>query len=150
MASQYITFIIIFTLGLSLVIITNNMFATLSDQFRENIAQVELESILEQLKMQIQQNLLIHPEIDQTISQQFELPTSLGRGFRYTIDISNSTDGKLTVLTGRTLNAEIIQQLTFSSGSVYIVSSSGEFTSINSFLNLYLQKNQNIVTILIS
>ena len=60
MASQYITFMIIFTLGLSLVIITNGMFSTLSDQFRENIAQVELDTILDQIQLQIQQSLLIH------------------------------------------------------------------------------------------
>ena len=85
MASQYITFMIIFTLGLSMVIITNNMFATLSDQFQENVAQIELETILDKIKIQLQQNLLLHPEEEQIISQQFEFPSSLGHRFRYLI-----------------------------------------------------------------
>ena len=77
MASQYITFMIIFTLGLSLVIITNGMFSTLSDRFRENIAQVELDTILEQIQLQIRQSLLIHPEENQSIYQNLEFPPAL-------------------------------------------------------------------------
>ena len=74
MASQYITFMIIFTLGLSMVIITNGMFTSLSEQFRENFADLELKEILEQIQLQIRQSTLIHPENTQTILQQMEFP----------------------------------------------------------------------------
>ena len=141
---------VIFTLGLSLVIITNNMFATLNDQFGENVAEIELKDILDELKNQIQRNLLIHPEVSQSISQQFNFPSSLGNSYRYTIDISNSTDGKQIILTGRSLRGNIIQQKTFSSGSIYVISATGEFTSTSSFLSLNLQKNHNKIAILIS
>ncbi|PWI48431.1 hypothetical protein CEE45_06780 [Candidatus Heimdallarchaeota archaeon B3_Heim] len=147
MASQYITFMIIFTLGLSLVIITNGMFSTLSDQFRENVAQVELDTILDQIQLQIQQNLLIHPENNQSIYQRFEFPPALGQGFRYTLDITNSTDGKDIILTGSTFNAEVTQQIRFSVGSVYFVTASGHFISTNPIMTLNLHKNSNIINI---
>ena len=150
MASQYITFMIIFTLGLSLVIITNDMFATLSDQFQENIAEIELDAILDKIKIRLQQNLVIHSEEEQSITQQLDFPATLGHRFRYSIQISNSSDGRLLVLSGITLGGEILQQITFSLGSSFILDASGEFTSTSSYFNLYLQKNQNTLTILIS
>ena len=129
MASQYITFMIIFTLGLSLVIITNDMFSTLSDHFRENVAQVELDTILEQIQLQIQQSLFIHPEDNQTIY---------------------SSDGKNIIISGSTFNAEVTQQLQFSLGAVYLVTASGQFTSINPILTLNFNKNSNIINIQMS
>ncbi len=147
MASQYITFMIIFTLGLSLVIITNGMFSTLSDQFRENIAQVELDTILDQIQLQIQQSLLIHPEENQSIFQDLEFPPALGQGFRYRLEITNSSDGKRIILSGSTFNAEVTQQLQFSLGSIYLITASGHFTSTNPLLNLSINKNSNIINI---
>ena len=150
MASQYITFMIIFTLGLSMVIITNGMFTTLSEQFRENIADLELNDILDQIQLQIRQNTLIHPEKDQIILQQMEFPISIGQGFRYLIEISNTSDGRSVILKGRTLNDKIFHEITFSLGSAYLVSTSGEFTSTNSYLSLHLEKYDSYITITIS
>ena len=123
------------------------MFLTLSDQFRENIAQVELNTILDQIQLQIQQSLLIHPENNQTISQQLEFPPALGQGFRYTLDISNSSDGKVIILTGSTFNAEVSQQLQFSLGSNFLITASGHFTSTNPLLTLNIHKNNKIINI---
>ncbi len=150
MASQYITFMIIFTLGLSLVIITNGMFTSLSEQFRENVADLELNEILEQIQLQIRQNTLIHPENSQTILQQMEFPLSIGQGFRYFVEISNTSDGRSVILKGRTYNDEISNEITFSLGSAYLVNASGEFTSTNSYLSLRLQKSDSNITITIS
>ena len=150
MASQYITFMIIFTLGLSLVIITNNMFATLSDQFQENIGQIELDAILDKIKIQLQQNLLIHPQEGQSIAQQLEFPGTLGHRFRYIIQISNSSDGRRVALSGRTLGGEILKQIIFSLGSNLSINASGEYASTSPYFNLYLQKYQNNLTILIT
>ncbi len=150
MASQYITFMIIFTLGLSMVIITNGMFTTLSEQFRENIADLELDEILEKIKLQIRQNTLIHPEETQIILQQLEFPISIGQGFRYFIELSNTSDGRSIILKGTTFNDVISQEITFSLGSAYFISSSGEFTSTNSYLSLNQEKNSTHITITIS
>jgi len=150
MASQYITFMIIFTLGLSMVIITNGMFTSLSEQFRENVAEFELNDILATIQLQIRQNTLIHTEENQIILQQLEFPMSIGQGFRYSIELSNTSDGRSIVLTGRTLNDVISQEITFSLGSAYLISSSGEFTSTSSYLNLNLEKNDTHLTITIS
>ena len=150
MASQYITFMIIFTLGLSMVIITNGMFTTLSEQFRENIADLELNDILEQIQLQIRQNALIHPEKDQTILQQMAFPLSIGNGYRYFIEISNTSDGRSVILKGRTFNDEIFHEKTFSLGSTYLVSTSGEFTSTDAYLSLRLEKSDSYITITIS
>ena len=150
MAAQYITFMIIFTLGLSMVIITNGMFTTLSEQFRENVADIELNEILEKIELQIRQNTLIHSEENQIIHQQLEFPISIGQGFRYLIELSNTSDGRSIILQGRTLNDVISQEITFSLGSAYFISSSGEFTSTNSYLSLNLEKNITRITITIS
>ncbi len=150
MAAQYITFMIIFTLGLSMVIITNGMFTTLSEQFRENVAGIELNEILEKIELQIRQNTLIHSEENQIIHQQLEFPISIGQGFRYLIELSNTSDGRSIILQGRTLNDVISQEITFSLGSAYFISSSGEFTSTNSYLSLNLEKNITHITITIS
>ena len=150
MASQYITFMIIFTLGLSMVIITNGMFTTLSEQFRENVADLELTEILEQIKIQICQNTLIHPENDQIIQQQLEFPQSIGQGYRYSIEISNTSDGKSVILKGRTFNDKIFHEVSFSVGSAYLVSTSGEFTSTDTYLSLYLEKSDSRITITVS
>ena len=150
MAAQYITFMIIFTLGLSMVIITNGMFTTLSEQFRENVANIELNEILEKIELQIRQNSLIHPEENQRIHQQLEFPISIGQGFRYMIELSNSSDGRSIIIKGRTLNDVISQEITFSLGSAYFISSSGEFTSTNSYLSLNLEKSVTYITITIS
>jgi len=150
MASQYITFMIIFTLGLSMVIITNGMFASLNEQFSENVADLELKEILERVQLQIRQNTLIHPEENQIILQQLEFPISIGQGFSYFIELSNTSDGRSVILKGRTFNDVISQEITFSLGSTYFISSSGEFTSTDSYLSLNLEKNENYITITIS
>ena len=150
MAAQYITFMIIFTLGLSMVIITNGMFTTLSEQFRENVAEIELNEILEKIELQIRQNTLIHPEENQIIHQQLEFPISIGQGFRYLIELSNTSDGRSIIIKGRTLNDAISQEITFSLGSAYFIRSSGEFTSTNSYLSLNLEKSVTYITITIS
>ncbi|MCK4847726.1 MAG: hypothetical protein KAT16_01735 [Candidatus Heimdallarchaeota archaeon] len=150
MASQYITFMIIFTLGLSMVIITNGMFTSLNEQFSENVADLELKEILKRIQLQIRQNTLIHPEEKQTILQQLEFPISIGQGFSYFIELSNTSDGRSVILKGRTFNDVISQEITFSLGSTYFISSSGEFTSTDSYLSLNLEKNENYITITIS
>jgi hypothetical protein len=141
---------IIFTLGLSMVIITNGMFTSLSEQFRENIANLELKEILEQIQLKIRQSTLIHPENNQTILRQMEFPISIGHGFRYTIEISNTSDGKSVILKGSTFNDVINHEITFSLGSAYSISSLGEFTSTNSYLSIYLEKNESHIKITIS
>ena len=151
MASQYITFMIIFTLGLSMVIITNGMFTTLSEQFRENVADLELNEILETIQIQIRQNTIIPPEENMIILQQLEFPISIGgQGFRYFIELSNTSDGTNIILKGRTFNDVISQEKTFSLGSAYFISSSGEFTSTSSYLSLNLETNSTHITITIS
>lgn len=141
---------IIFTLGLSMVIITNGMFTSLNEQFSENVADLELNEILKRIQLQIRQNTLIHPEENQIILQQLEFPISIGQGFSYFIELSNTSDGRSVILKGRTFNDVISQEITFSLGSTYFISSSGEFTSTDSYLSLNLEKNENHITITIS
>lgn len=149
MASQYITFMIIFILGLNVVIITNGMFMTLSEQFQENIAEVEMSQILDLIKMQIQQALLLPTDFNQTYEQQLELPTALGQRFRYSITISNSTDNQM-ILHGFSPDKKINQIITFTVASKFIIETSeSSFHSTNSLLTLNIEKNANNVVITI-
>ncbi len=149
MASQYITFMIIFILGLSMVLVTNSMFATLSDQFRENIAEVELSQILDLIQMQILQSLLLPMDSNQTIDQQLELPILLGQKFQYYIEIYNSSDNQI-ILHGFSTDEKINQITTFSVGAKYIIQTSeSSFQSINMLLTLHIEKNADKVVITI-
>ncbi|WP_455463528.1 hypothetical protein, partial [Candidatus Hodarchaeum mangrovi] len=95
MASQYITFMMIFTLGLSLVILTNSMFLTLSEEFRDNLANLEMREILEFLQSQIQQSLQLCDSGNITINQYINLPSLLGQGLRYSIEITNVSNNEI-------------------------------------------------------
>ncbi|MFX0122662.1 MAG: hypothetical protein ACFFAE_03435 [Candidatus Hodarchaeota archaeon] len=150
MASQYITFMIIFILGLNLVIITNTIFLTLSDQFRQNIAEVEMTRILNLIQRQIQQSLLLPVDNNQKIEQQLELPTLIGEMSTYSIEIYNSTDHEIT-LHGFTSNRKINILKSFSVAPKYIIKTSESiFESVNSLLNLYIEKSENKIVITIS
>ena len=150
MASQYITFMIIFILGLNLVIITNSMFMILSDQFQQNIAEVEMSQILDLIQMQILQSLLLPTDMNQTIEQQLELPTLVGQRFRYSIEIYNSTDNQI-ILHGFSSNEKINQITTFSVGAKYSIEvSESSFQSTSSLLSLNIEKNANKIVITIS
>ena len=150
MASQYITFMIIFILGLNLVIITNSMFMILSDQFQQNIADVEMSQILDLIKTQIMQTILLPTDHNQTVEQQLELPTLLGRRFQYSIEISNLSNNQI-ILHGFTSNGKVNQINTFSVGSNYIIETSdSSFQSADSLLTLYIVKTLNKIVITIS
>lgn len=150
MASQYITFMIIFILGLNLVIITNSMFMILSDQFQQNIADVEMSQILDLIKTQIMQTILLPTDHNQTVEQQLELPTLLGRKFQYSIEISNLSNNQI-ILHGFTSNGKVNQINTFSVGSNYIIETSdSSFQSADSLLTLYIVKTLNKIVITIS
>lgn len=122
------------------------MFMTLSEQFQENIAEVEMSQILDLIKMQIQQALLLPTDFNQTIEQQLELPTTLGQRFRYYIEISNSTDNQI-ILHGFSPDDKINQITKFTVASKFIIETSeSSFHSTNSILTLNIEKNaKNIV-----
>jgi len=133
-----------------LVIITNFMFLTLSDQFRQNIAEVEMTRILNLIQRQIQQTILIPTDRDQMIKQQLELPTLIGDMSPYTIEIYNSTDNQL-ILHGFSTNGDVNQIIAFSVAPKYIITTSESvFDSVNSLLTLSIEKNDNYITITIS
>lgn len=149
MASQYITFMIVFTLGLVMVISTNTIFTSMSEQFRLNIADYEMNNILEEVEMQIVQNLLFPTNSNQTIEQEIIMPVNLANSFGYTIDISNSSENSI-ILHGVTLNERIDQNRTFSIGSIYSIEVEGIFQSTASKLTLRIEKIGTEVSILIS
>ncbi|MFX0185909.1 MAG: hypothetical protein ACFE95_22725 [Candidatus Hodarchaeota archaeon] len=150
MASQYITFMIIFTLGLSMVIITNGIFLSLSEQFRTNVADIEMTRILTLIQSQIQRNLLFHTDSTQIIEQEIELPVLLGQGLRYTIELSNSSNSQDIILHGFTINNEINQETTISLGTKYTIVAGGEFHSITPLLTIHIEKNVNYIALTIS
>jgi hypothetical protein len=121
----------------------------LSDQFQLNIAEVEMSQILDLIKKQILQTLLLPTDLNQTIEQQLELPTLLGQKFLYSIEIYNSTDNQI-ILHGFSLNEKINQITTFSVGAKYSVEiSESSFQSTSSLLSLNIEKNANKILITI-
>ncbi len=149
MASQYITFMIVFTLGLSMVIVTNEMFTTMSDRFQLNIAEFEMDEVLDEIQTQIYENLLLTSNFNQIIEQRLDLPENLAQRFGYTIGISNSTSNEVSI-NGVTFNDRINQTKTFSIGSTYLINTQGEFSSTSPELILRIEKVGNEILIQIS
>ncbi|MHA1968500.1 MAG: hypothetical protein ACW964_11930 [Candidatus Hodarchaeales archaeon] len=149
MASQYLTFMIVFTLGLAMVIATNTMFNSMSEQFRLNIADYEMDNILEEVEIQILQNMLFPTDSNLTIEQNIEMPVNLAQSFGYTIDISNSSENSI-ILHGVTLNKRINQNRIFSLGSVYSIEVEGNFKSTSTILTLRIEKLGTEISIQIS
>ena len=126
------------------------MFMILSDQFQQNIADVEMSQILDLIKTQIMQTILLPTDHNQTVEQQLELPTLLGRKFQYSIEISNLSNNQI-ILHGFTSNGKVNQINTFSVGSNYIIETSdSSFQSADSLLTLYIVKTLNKIVITIS
>lgn len=149
MASQYITFVLIFILGINLVVITNAMFFSMSEQFQLNIGNIEMTNTLKLVQNQILLNLLGLQASQQTIQMQIDLLDVLGHGFRYTLEMSTTSDGQVR-LRGFTRNQEIDETVTFSLGAKYTTIASGEFSSASSVLTLYTQRVSNNITLMIS
>lgn len=132
-----------------MVIATNSMFTTMSEQFRLNIADYEMNNILEEVEMQIVQNLLFSTNSNLTIEQTIEMPVNLANSFGYTIDISNSSENSI-ILHGITLDKQIDQTRTFSIGSIYSIEVEGIFQSTSTKLTLRIEKIGTEVSILIT
>ena len=148
MASQYITFMIVFSLGMTMVIMTNSMFLNLSDQVRQNIADVELTQILDELQIEILQIIYLPSGPNQTVEQIIDLPQILGQGFQYEIEITNSPDNQIS-LNGIITARSITQVVTFSIGEKYSLKTFGSFKSASSLMTLHIDKNYNEITIMI-
>ncbi|WP_455140041.1 hypothetical protein [Candidatus Hodarchaeum mangrovi] len=140
MASQYITFMMIFTLGLSLVILTNSMFLTLSEEFRDNLANLEMREILEFLQSQIQQSLQLCDSGNITINQYINLPSLLGQGLRYSIEITNVSNNEIQ-LHGFTTKYEVNRIQSFMINSKFnLIVANTAFQSVNEILILSIGK----------
>lgn len=140
MASQYITFMMIFTLGLSLVILTNSMFLTLSENFRDTLANMEMQDILEFLQNQIQLSLQFGNSGNFTITQHINLPSLLGQGLRYSIEITNTSSNEIQ-LHGFTYKYEVNRIQSFIINSKFNLNvANTAFQSISEILTLSIGK----------
>ncbi len=123
---------------------------TLSDEFQQNIAEVELMQILDFIQEQILHTILLPSDFNQTVQQQIELPTLIGQRFRYSIEISNVTDNQI-ILHGFTTDENINQTKSVFVGVKYILDiSESSFQSTNAILTLHIQRNGNNIAITIS
>ena len=104
---------------------------------------------LKLVQNQILQNQLSLQASQQTIQMEIDLPDILGQAFRYTLQLSSTPDG-LVQLQGFTRNLEIADVLTFSLGTKYTITASGEFLSASSVLTLFTQRSSNNITLTIS
>jgi len=125
------------------------MFTTMSDRFQLNIAEFEMDQVLDEIQTQIYENLLLTSNFNQTIQQRLNLPENLAQGFGYTIGISNSTSNEV-IVNGVTFDNRINQTKTFSIGSTYLINTQGEFSSTSPELILRIEKVGNEILIQIS
>jgi hypothetical protein len=126
------------------------MFLTLSEEFRDNVADVEMKNILEFLQLQIQQSLLLNNYENQTITQQVSLPQLLGRGLRYSIEIRNTSNNEIE-LHGFSTKFEVNRLITFPIKSSYLLTiPDSSYNSANNMLNLFISISGHNLNIQIS
>jgi hypothetical protein len=123
------------------------MFLSISEQFRQNIASVEMEHVLTLIQEEIQRNVLLSADSQQIIEQKIELPDLLGEGLRYSIELSNTSQN--ITIHGYTLNMVIDKTKVFSIEQ-YNIKAKGKFESLNPLLNLRFEKNGKNIEITIS
>ncbi|MFW9994011.1 MAG: hypothetical protein ACFFD4_18350 [Candidatus Odinarchaeota archaeon] len=87
MASQFVTFLLIFALGLAMVVVVNDIFSGLTDQMRDSASKPEIEDIITGLKTTvIDSYLLIKNGEEGSITVALDkLPTRLSGQYPYEI-----------------------------------------------------------------
>ena len=88
MASQYITFLLVFALGLSMVVVVNNIFSGLTDEMRDSVTAPTVEDTLKSIKKVIFDSYMMvnnGMEGDYVSVSIPELPVMLANQYLYSI-----------------------------------------------------------------
>ncbi|MHA1167365.1 MAG: hypothetical protein ACTSP4_04605 [Candidatus Hodarchaeales archaeon] len=88
MASQYITFLLVFALGLSMVVVVNNIFSGLTDEMRDSVTAPTVEDTLKSIKKVIYSSYMMIKngmEGDRVSVTITELPVMLANQYLYSI-----------------------------------------------------------------
>ena len=97
MASQYITYLLVFLVGLTLVVFSDSIFNTLTDDFKNSVADPELQELTERIRDQVIEGIAIvqqNPEISLQID--LDLPITLANKFTYELRVVTE-QGKIKI-----------------------------------------------------
>lgn len=75
----------IFALGLTLVITTNQIFTELTEDFQESLANTEGSRLIAKMRIQIQDKMQIERDLNHTITLDVDLPLLIGNRYQYSI-----------------------------------------------------------------
>jgi hypothetical protein len=145
MASEFVSFVILFSLGISMVVAVGVTVTNLENGVADSAARNELADIFKDVKNRLIKEL---EEISwQTSSNsfysytfQFELPTLLARRFSFIIGTENDTSGNYFLIASANFidnNIDISEPLGLNSGNFFI---SGSFNSIFNIHRVTIEK----------
>lgn len=94
MASQYVTYLLIFVVGLMLVIFSDSILYTITDDFKDSMAYPELEKTVVSIRNQIISGISeVQQNPETRITYNLNLPQQLAKKYTYNIMVNMSTDG---------------------------------------------------------
>jgi hypothetical protein len=144
-ASEFVSFVILFSLGISMVVAVGVTVTNLENAVADSAARNELADIFKDVKNRLSKEL---EEISWQTSTnsfysytfQFELPTLLARRFSFTIEIENDASGNYYLTASASFidnNIEVSEPLGLNSGNFII---SGSFNSIFDIHRITIEK----------
>ena len=144
MAHQYVTYLIIFTLGLGLVVASAQIFGTLNSQFQQNTADLQLKYQLRKIKDKIS-SLILNGEnkADYKSQIKLQLPTHLGSQYTYSISFFVD-ENNVWYLQGTINGLEIVKSTKIPNFQKTFVGT-GSFTSNNGILVVDISINATTI-----
>lgn len=149
MANQYITYLLIFVVGLTLVIFSDSIFFTLTDDFKNSVAEPELQEITDNLRDQIIEGLSFvqkNPEVNLMID--LDLPITLANKFTYEIRMKIDSQGNyLLNATTKLRNSKNLIVTTNLGINENQIDAQGVIVSTNIDSTLLIAYNDDILTV---
>ncbi len=150
MAHQYISFLVIFTLGLGLVVSTAALMSNLSTSIQEESSLLELRLTLQNIRYELQYMIDMATTMNiGSFTRQISLDASLAQRFTYVITIKKSDDGGYFLIGNITGNEKQLNdylKMNLPSNERFIILS-GAFNSIFSIHQVTITVNNTAILV---
>lgn len=149
MASEFVSFMILFSIGMVFLVGINITITSIEDNLRDNIIDLQLESVCNKVKDNIVSGFEIYnwhfTNNDYFhYDSEIELPRLVGKRYSYEIIISTDVFGNYRILGKLTNSENILINMSIplsSDSSDHSIKISGTFQSILPYHTLTFQKN---------
>ncbi|MHA2367617.1 MAG: hypothetical protein ACXADX_02255 [Candidatus Hodarchaeales archaeon] len=115
--SQYITVMLLFSLGLAMVVAVNFLFEGLTESVQDTVARERLEEFTINVRDKIVQTIAIGQQSGQNsqVRTELHLPTKIGTKYDFEITLlSTSADNSDWIIASRVINADTVLRFAIS------------------------------------